>query len=392
MKILIAGIDGYLGWPLCLRLTAHGHTVAGIDLGCRRSWVSEVGSHSAIPISEIDARLQAFQELKGRPLPFWQGDLCDYALVRLALQSFEPDAIIHLAEMPSAAYSMIDVDHCVFTQKNNVVGTLNLIHAIRDECPSAHLVKLGTMGEYGTPNIDIPEGFFEIEYHGRKDRLPFPKQAGSWYHQSKVHDSNNIMMACKIWGIRSTDIMQGVVYGTRDGAPAADERFRTRFDFDQCFGTAINRFCAQAVAGIPLTPFGSGGQRRGFLPLKDSMSCLELALEHPPAPGEYRVINQFEETYGIQELAERVRDAAKALEINAEISPIKNPRIESESHYYNPARQQLLDWGYRPTRDMASELRGMLEDLIPHRGRIVEKAHVLAPSIWWDGRKGKALV
>lgn len=343
-------------------------------------------SQSAIPISDVGARLHALQELTGRPVPFWWGDLCDYAVARLAVQSFGPDAIVHLAEMPSAAYSMIDVDHCVYTQRNNVIGTLNLLHAMKDEAPAAHLVKLGTMGEYGTPNIAIPEGFFEIEYRGRKDRLPFPRQAGSWYHQSKVHDSNNVMMACKLWGIRSTDIMQGVVYGTRDGAAAADDRFRTRFDFDQCFGTVINRFCAQAIAGIPITPFGSGRQRRGFLPLKDSMRCLELVLDHPPAPGEYRVINQFEETYEILELAERVRDAAKQLKIDTEISAIKNPRIESESHYYNPDRQQLLDWGYRPTKDMASELHGMLEDLLPYRNRIIEKAGVLVPSIRWDGR------
>lgn len=387
MKVLIAGIDGYLGWPLALRLAARGHIVAGIDKGFRRSWVNEMGSHSAIPIASFDARLEAFQMLTGHPLPVWWGDLCDYVVARDAICSFQPEAIVHLAEMPSAAYSMMDVDHCVYTQRNNIVGTLNLLHAIHAECPSAHLVKLGTMGEYGTPNVPIPEGFFEIEYRGRKDRLPFPRQAGSWYHQSKVHDSNNIMMACRIWGLRSTDIMQGVVYGTRDEALYADERFRTRFDFDQCFGTVINRFCAQAVAGIPITPFGSGRQRRGFLPLKDCMSCLVLTLERPPSPGEYRVINQFEETYEIMELAERVRDIAKAFKIDAEISPLENPRFEAESHYYNPDRERLLEWGYRPTRDMASELNGMFEDLLPNKGRILEKAHVLRPDIRWDGRR-----
>lgn len=387
MRILIAGIDGYLGWPLALRLTAHGHVVGGIDAGFRRGWVAEMKSQSAIPVSEVGVRLHALQELTGRPVPFWWGDLCDYAVARLAVQSFKPDAIVHLAEMPSAAYSMIDVDHCVYTQRNNVIGTLNLLHAIRDEAPQTHLIKMGTMGEYGTPNLDIPEGFFEVEYRGRKDRLPFPRQAGSWYHQSKVHDSNNIQMACKIWGIRSTDIMQGVVYGTRDGLPAADERFRTRFDFDQCFGTAINRFCAQAVAGIPITPFGSGHQRRGFLPLKDSMRCLELVLEHPPAAGEYQVINQFEETYEILELAEKVREAAKDFKIDVTISPIKNPRLESESHYYNPDRKHLLEWGYCPTKDMGVELNGMLEDLLPYRGRIIEKADALRPEILWSGKK-----
>jgi UDP-sulfoquinovose synthase len=387
MKILIAGMDGYLGWPLSLRLAARGHVVAGIDKGFRREWVNEVGSHSAIPIATLDGRLSAFQALTGQPLKFWQEDLCNYSVAEDAIRTFQPDAVVHLAEMPSAAYSMMDVGHCVYTQKNNIVGTLNLLHAIREEKPSVHLVKLGTMGEYGTPNISIPEGFFEIEYRGRKDRLPFPRQAGSWYHQSKVHDSNNIMMACRLWGLRSTDIMQGVVYGTRDGAPGSDNRFRTRFDFDQCFGTVINRFCAQAVAGLPLTPFGKGYQRRGFLPLKDSMTCLELALEHPPLEGEYRVINQFEETYEILELAERVRTAAQEFKIDVEIAPIENPRLEAESHYYKPDRRTLIDWGYIPTIDMASELHGMIEDLLPHKNRILEKATIITPDIRWTGRR-----
>lgn len=387
MKILIAGMDGYLGWPLSLRLAAHGHVVAGLDAGLRRSWVSEVGSQSAIPIASFDERLLAFEQLAKHPIKYWKGDLCSYELAEDAVRVFQPDAIVHLAEMPSAAYSMMSPERCVYTQQNNIVGTLNLIHAIREERPSAHLVKLGTMGEYGTPNVPIPEGFFEIEYRGRKDRLPFPRQAGSWYHQSKVHDSNNIMMACRLWNIRSTDIMQGVVYGTRDGAPPADERFRTRFDIDQCFGTVINRFCAQAIAGIPITPFGSGHQRRGFIPLKDSMTCIELALEHAPLAGEYRVINQFEETYEILELAKRVQDAARQLQIETEICPIENPRLEAETHYYKPDRRTLIDWGYLPTKNMASELKEMLEDLLPYKDRILEKAHIMCPDIRWSGKK-----
>lgn len=387
MKILIAGMDGYLGWPLSLRLAAHGHSVAGLDAGLRRGWVAEVGSDSVIPIASFDERLRAFEQLSKQPLKYWRGDLCSYELAKDAVRVFQPDAIVHLAEMPSAAYSMMSPGRCVYTQQNNIVGTLNLLHAIREECPSAHLVKLGTMGEYGTPNVPIPEGFFEIEYRGRKDRLPFPRQAGSWYHQSKVHDSNNIMMACRLWSLRSTDIMQGVVYGTRDGTPPADERFRTRFDIDQCFGTVINRFCAQAIAGIPITPFGAGHQRRGFLPLKDSMTCIELALEHEPLAGEYRVINQFEETYEILELANRVQDAARQFRIEAEICPIENPRVEAETHYYQPDRRTLIDWGYLPTKDMASELNGIFEDLLPHKDRILQKAHVICPDIRWNGDK-----
>ena len=211
MKVFIAGVDGYLGWSLAQYLVVRGHEVAGCDNYFRRDWVAEMGSQSATPIRRMTERLQAFRENFGTNLQFIRGDVTDYNFVWNFFRAFQPEAIVHLAENPSAPYSMIDVHHCVFTQVNNITGTLNILHAMRDVCPHAHLVKLGTMGEYGTPNIDIPEGFFEIEYRGRKDTLPFPRQAGFWYHQTKVHDSNNIMMACKIWGLRSTDIMQGVV-------------------------------------------------------------------------------------------------------------------------------------------------------------------------------------
>ena len=236
----------------------------------------------------------------GRRSRFWHGDLRDYGLVERIFREFEPEAVIHLGECPSAPYSMIDREHTTFVQINNLTTTFNLMFAMRDIAPSAHLLKLGTMGEYGTPNVDIPEGFFEVEYRGRKRLMPFPRQAPSWYHWSKVHGSNNMMFACKIWGIRATDVMQGVVFGTRVDGMGDDPRLRTRLDFDQAFGTAINRFSCQAVIEHPLTPYGDGGQVRGFLPLRDSMQCLTLGLENPPEPGEYRVFNQFEETYSIR--------------------------------------------------------------------------------------------
>lgn len=290
MKILIAGMDGYLGWALAQYLTARGHEVAGADIFHRRRWVAEMGSHSATPIVDMPDRLRAFAAKWGKTPLFRAGDLTDWDFVRQLFEDFQPEAVVHFGECPSAPYSMIDVHHATWVQTNNIVGTFNILFAMQELAPESHLVKLGTMGEYGTPNVDIPEGFFEIEYRGRKDRLPFPRQAGSWYHWSKVHGSNNIMFACKIWGLRSTDIMQGVVYGTRIDEMDS-EPLLTRLDFDQCFGTAINRFCCQAVIGEPLTPFGKGHQRRGFLPLRDSMQCLTLAIENPPEAGEYRVFN-----------------------------------------------------------------------------------------------------
>ncbi|MBI4517922.1 MAG: NAD-dependent epimerase/dehydratase family protein [Deltaproteobacteria bacterium] len=390
MRVLIAGIDGYLGWPLALALAARGHELAGVDLFLRRRWVEEMGSHSAIPIASMHERLAAYREHFGAALWFREGDLRAPGFVRRVLAEFQPEAVVHLGEMPSAPYSMIDVDHAVFTQTNNIVSTLNLLFALRDTCPDTHLVKLGTMGEYGTPNLDIPEGFFEIEYRGRRDRLPFPRQAGSWYHLSKVHDSHNIMFACRTWQLRSTDVMQGIVYGTRTRQITSDARLGTRLDFDEAFGTVINRFCCQAVIGHPITLYGAAQRQRGFLPLRDSIQCLTLAIEHPPATGEYRVFNQLEAVYNLCQLAERVQRIGGEFGLAADIRRLDNPRVEAEAHYYNPDHQHLLDLGYRPTHDMDTELRVLLADLLPQRQRIVAKQAALVPGIHWDGRRRAA--
>ena len=390
MRVFIAGVDGYLGWALAQYLVGRGHEVAGCDLFLRRKWVEEIGSQSATPIRSIQERLAAFKENFGKELIFREGDLRDYDFVLQFFKLFQPEAIVHLGEVPSAPYSMIDVHHCVFTQTNNIVGTLNILFAMEAVCPQAHLVKLGTMGEYGTPNIDIPEGFFTIEYRGRTDTLPFPRQAGSWYHQTKVHGSHNIMFACKIWGLRSTDIMQGVVFGTRIDEMGDDERLLTRFDFDQCFGTVLNRYCAEAVIGHPLSPFGAGQQKRGFLPLRDSMQCLSIAINNPPKEGEYRVFNQFEVVYSVTELAQKVKKVGSEIGLNPDISNLENPRIEKEEHYYNPDHRHLLDLGYQPTHDVEEELRIMLKDLLKYRSRIEEKKEVLIPDIRWDGTRRKS--
>jgi UDP-sulfoquinovose synthase len=389
VRILIAGMDGYLGWPLAQYLSARGHEVAGADALLRRSWVEEMGSVSAIPIASVPDRLQTLRALTGRSIPFWNGDLRDYELVARIFREFEPEAIVHFGECPSAPYSMIDRDHTMFVQLNNLTTTLNLLFAIRDLASDAHLLKLGTMGEYGTPNVDIPEGFFEVEYRGRKDFMPFPRQAPSWYHWSKVHGSNNIMFASKIWGIRATDVMQGVVFGTRIEGMNGDPALRTRLDFDQAFGTAINRFACQAVIEHPLTPYGAGRQVRGFLPLRDSMQCLTLGLENPPEPGEYRVFNQFAETYSICGLANVVRQVAREAGLKVDVAPVQNPRaaIERQGHHFAPDHNRLLDLGYQPTRDVASEVRDMLEDLLPHRERVAHHRQALLPDVHWTGAR-----
>lgn len=392
MKVFIAGIDGYLGWPLAQYLAARGHEVAGADLLLRREWVEEVGSQSAIPVYSVEERKQAFRERYGKDVDFRVGDFLDYDFVKQFFADFMPDAIVHFGQVPSAPYSMIDRDHTVFTQHNNVIGNLNILYAMREVCPDAHLIKLGTMGEYGTPNIDIPEGFFEVEYRGRKDYLPFPRQAASFYHWSKVHDSNNTMYACKIWGLKATDVMQGVVFGTRIDEMGEDPRLRSRLDFDQCFGTAVNRFCCQAVIDHPLTVFGGGKQKRGFLPLRDSMQCIAIAVENPPKHGEYRVFNQFEETYSIGELAQMVKEVGAEIGMNIDVYNYENPRNEMAEHYFNPDRNHLINLGYKPSHDVRAEMRIMLQDLLHHRDRILEYKEILVPDIRWDGTRRRSEV
>jgi UDP-sulfoquinovose synthase len=384
MRVLICGIDGYLGWTLALHLSSRGHEVLGFDNFDRRKNVEEMGSWSATPILDMKARIEAAKLRHGYDIKFREGSMLDFDFLSRLMRDTAPNAVVHLAEQPSAPFSMMDRTHAYYTQQNNVLGTLNLLFALKEHAPKAHLVKLGTMGEYGTPNVPIPEGFFEIEYRGRKDRLPFPRQAGSFYHLSKVHDSANVAFACKIWGLSSTDIMQGVVYGTRTN-DIDDDSLLTRFDFDEAFGTIINRYCAQAVIGYPLTPYGTGHQKRAFIALEDSMQCLTLAVENPPEKGEYRVFNQIDEVYGVYELAERVRKAGQAHRLDVSIQALEDPRIEAQEHFYEADHEQLRKLGFKPTRSLDEELDIMLNDLKRFRNRIEAKRAVIAPRITWGG-------
>ncbi len=382
MKVLITGIDGYSGWPLALHLLGRGHEVAGIDNFVTRRRVREVGSWSATPIPTFARRQAVVRDLLGKEIGFHRGDLGRFDFVRHVLEVERPDAIVHLAEQRSAPYSMIDVHHAVATQVDNLTGTLHLLYAMRETAPRAHLVKMGTMGEYGTPNVDIPEGFFEIEYRGRKDQLPFPRQAGSWYHWSKVFDSGDVMFASKIWQLKATDVMQGVIYGIRT-PEITDDRLLTRFDFDETWGTALNRFIAQAVLGLPITPYGRGGQRRGFIALEDSMQSLRLAVENPPDRGEYRVFNQFDAAYSINELAELAARIAIEIGLHPTIEHPPDPRIEAEEHYYQPLHDNLVGLGYRRTRELPDVTREIFRDLLRFRRRLEARRHVVQPTVQW---------
>ncbi len=384
MKILILGGDGYLGWPTAIHFSSLGHDVAVVDNFLRRGMATELGADSLTPIRSLHERLTAWREVSGLEIASFIGDLTDPSFVDLVIREVRPDAVVHYGEQPSAPYSMIDRKHAVATQRNNVEGTLNVLFAIRDLAPDAHLVKLGTMGEYGTPNIDIEEGFIEIDHKGRSDTLPFPKLPGSMYHLSKVHDSHNIHFGCRIWGLRSTDLNQGVVYGIRTEETELEERLCTRFDYDEVLGTALNRFCVQAVVGYPLTVYGRGGQTRGFLNIIDTIQCVRLAVENPAEPGEYRVFNQFTERWSVRDLAERVQRVGGDLGINVTVEKVADPRIEAEEHYYNPSHTKLLELGLRPhllTDDVVAHL---IETIQRHKDRIL--LGPIAPKTRWDPR------
>src|SRR6266853_1043222 len=334
MNILVLGGDGYCGWPTALHLSKLGHRVGIADNFIRRLWDYELGVETLTPIRSLHARVAAWQECTDRSMEIFVGDLCDYTCVRKMFERFAPDAVVHFAEQRSAPYSMIDREHAVFTQVNNITGTLNLLFAMRDVAPECHLVKLGTMGEYGTPNIDIEEGFLEIHHNGRKDVLPFPKQPGSFYHLSKVHDSHNIAFATKIWGLRTTDLNQGVVYGTMTDEIALDERLVNRFDYDEVWGTAFN---------------------------------------------------QFTEQFNVKQLAELIAKAAKPLGLTCRIEHVPDPRVEAEEHYYNAKHTKLIDLGLKPHFLSDSLLDSLLNIAVRYKERV--DAKVIWPTVKWRQTK-----
>lgn len=383
MRILILGIDGYLGWSLANYLGYDDVSIAGIDSFFRRKWVKEMDSISAVPVASMKKRLKSYQKVYNKEINFYKGDITDYDFLSKTIKKIKPEVIVHFAQCPSAPYSMMNQSKTVWVQNNNLVGTLNLIYAAKEFVPNAHIVKLGTMGEYGTPNIDIPEGFFEIEYKGRKDKLPFPRQANSWYHLSKVHDSNNLQFACRNYGLRCTDIMQGIVFGFQPGSDPKKKSLNTRLDFDQAFGTIINRFCCEAIMHHAITVYGDGNQVRSLLPLEDSMKCIKLVIQNPPAQGEYKVVNQFANIHSVNDLALKVVEVCKQLDVDVEISKIKNPRKEADRHYYNPDNQNLKNLGYEPVTDFEEEIRKLILGIKPYKKRISKYSEILDPTIRW---------
>jgi UDP-sulfoquinovose synthase len=388
MRVLILGGDGYLGWPTALRFSARGHEVSVVDNFSRRRWHTEHGTASLTPIGELAERIAAWREVSGEQIRSYVGAVEDGEFLDEVVAETKPEAVVHYGQQASAPFSMLSRERAVETQHANVIGNLNLLFSMRDHVPDAHLVKLGTMGEYGQPNIDIEEGYIEIEHKGRKDTLPYPKLPGSLYHCSKVHDSTNIHFACRTWGLRATDLNQGVVYGVETEETARDERLVTRFDYDELFGTVLNRFCVQAVIGHPLTVYGAGHQTRGFLNIRDTLACVELAALNPAEQGEFRVFNQFTEQFSVLELAELVKEAGEHLGYDVEIQHYDNPRVEKEEHYYNAIHTKLLDLGLEPTLLGEELVESIIHAIERHKGRVIETA--IDPKTRWNPAKSPA--
>ena len=378
MKILVLGGDGYFGWPTALHLSEAGHEVAVADNFVRRHYDDELGVESLVPIEPLRTRIAVWRELTGKQIGMYVGDLTDPIFTYHIIRDFEPEAVVHFAEQRAAPYSMIDRWHAVYTQQNNVVGNLNLLFAIAEINPDIHLVKLGTMGEYGTPNIDIEEGWLDIEYNGRRDRVMYPKRPGSFYHLSKVHDSYNIEFACRIWDLRATDLNQGVVYGQQTPETARDDRLATRFDYDAVFGTVLNRFVIQAVIGHPLTVYGAGGQTRGLIDIRDTVRCIQLACEEPANRGEFRVFNQMTESLSVREIADTV---AQAFPGEVRIENLENPRVEAPEHYYNVAHTKLVDLGLQPHLLSDTLIESLFEITKRYAHRVRPEA--LRPTVDW---------
>lgn len=373
--------DGYCGWATALHLSARGYKVAIVDNLARRGYDLQLGMETLTPIASIHDRIETWGKVSGKHIDLMVGDICDFPFLAEAFESFQPDHVVHFGEQRSAPYSMIDRTRAVYTQTNNVVGTLNVLYAIKDIKPDCHLVKLGTMGEYGTPNIDIEEGYITINHNGRTDTLPYPKQGGSFYHLSKIHDSHNIHFAARAWKIKATDLNQGVVYGVRTEETVADPKLINRLDYDGVFGTALNRFVVQAAVGHPLTIYGKGGQTRGFLDIRDTVRCIQIAIDNPADVGQMRVFNQFTEQFSVNDLARLVTDAGAKMGLKVETINVPNPRVEAEEHYYNAKCTKLRDLGLEPHLLGESLLDSLMNFAVQNKDRV--DMRLIKPAVKW---------
>ncbi len=382
MRVLILGGDGYLGWPTAMDLSSAGHDVVVVDNYLRRRIAEATDSDALMVAPSLSERAQIFKGVSGHEIDVRIGDLSDSDIIFGIVRAFMPDTIVHYAEQPSAPYSMRGFSEARETFQNNLDVTFNCIWAVKELAPDCQIVKLGTMGEYGTPDIDIEEGWIDIEHKGRKDRFLYPRAAGSLYHTTKVLDTDLLWFYVRTYGIRVTDLMQGPVYGISTEGADLDEKLCPNFHYDDIFGTLVNRFLVQAVAGIPLTVYGQGGQTRGYLNLRDTLQCVRLATENPADAGELRIFNQLTETFCVNEVADRIKAVGDSIGLDVSIQPIQNPRKEKEEHYYNPVHSGLIDLGLEPTYMTDDVIAAMLERVISNKERIVTRR--IMPRVRWN--------
>ena len=373
MRILILGGDGYLGWPTAMHLAAQGHEVIAVDNYLRRKLCREVNVDPLYEVPDLAERCAIWQGHSGGNIRYQIGDLTEWGFIEKIFRDFGPQVVVHYAEQPAAPYSMLNRQAATLTLRNNLLVTANVIFAVREFCPDAHIVKLGTMGEYGTPDIDIEEGWLEVAHKGRHQKFLYPRQAGSLYHTTKIMDTDLLWFYVRVWNLRVTDLMQGPVYGIFTAETDSDDRLLPFFNYDEIFGTVLNRFVVQAVAGYPLTVFGKGGQTRGFLNIKDTLNCVRLSLENPPKPGELRIFNQFTETFSVNELADKVKAAGVNFSLRVEIEHVNNPRIEAEEHYYNPNHTGLMELGLKPHYLDDQTLAEMMGFVVKYKNRIIRE-------------------
>jgi UDP-sulfoquinovose synthase len=382
MRILILGGDGYLGWPTAMHFASQDHEVVVIDNYLRRTLSLQTQSEALIPNPDLKSRCQIFESVSGKKIEAVIGDVTDYRVLANVFQKFNPETVIHYAEQPAAPYGMTNFQEASLTLNNNLNATLNTIWAVMEHSPDCKIIKLGTMGEYGVPNIDIEEGWLDVEHKGRRQKFLYPRQAGSLYHTTKVLDTDLLWFYVRTFGISVTDLMQGPVYGLSTPESDMDERLLPNFHYDDIFGTVVNRFLVQAVAGIPLTVYGKGGQTRGYLDLRDTLQCIELALSHPPEKGELRIMNQFVETFSVNQLADQVQQVGNILGLNVTVKSIPNPRIEPEEHYYKPAHTALLDLGLKPHYLTDEVIDSMLQTVMKYKS-MIDPSRVL-PRVRWN--------
>lgn len=368
--VLILGGDGYLGWPTAMNLSAAGYHVAVADNYLRRNICREEDSEGLFSVPNLHDRVKRWHEVSGHQIDVHIGDLSDWDFIRTLFEKTCPDTVIHYAEQPSAPYSMLNRKAGALTLKNNLDVTFNVIFAVKEYTPNAHIIKLGTMGEYGTPNIDIEEGWIDIEHKGRSQKFLYPRQAGSLYHTTKIMDTDLLWFYVRMWDLKVTDLMQGPVYGLLTDENQGDETLFPFFNYDELFGTVVNRFIVQAVAGYPLTVYGKGGQTRGYLDLRDTLQCVKLSLEHPARKGDLRIFNQFVETFSVNELARKVQETGEKFGLDVQIQSLPNPRKEAEDHYYNPVHTGLLDLGLNPHYLTPEVLARMMETVLKYQNNI----------------------